>query len=487
MKILKRSLLLLLTVCLLLSAASCGQMNLLGKSDVAPGDSSYDSKAEFPSSGLPGRAGDDSVYESSRPDSGYPKEYGGDYSGDYGEEVTGIPDAGWSEAGEPSGKQDNGYTAGLITASAWNENLHYDFWKSLFVKGQTEEDSGKFLHFYEDVKNRWGFDSTQRVTVTVKQGEAPVCGATVVCVDDSGAERFVAKTGADGVAYLFPEAKSGTLIVKSGAASAEVPFDSPTCEVEVQLNGAAAKQNKIQIMLVIDVTGSMGDELNYLQAEIEDVINRVAEANEGVQIELALLFYRDDGDDEKFAYHDFVNVNSRAGMNEQLKNLRGQRADGGGDYEEAVDEALELAMSKAWSEDSTTKIIFHLLDAPPHSNRYNPQRKYEERFEAAVRKAAAIGIRLCPILCSGADLTCEYLVRQEAIYTGGTFIFVTDHSGIGGAHLDPNIPEAVVEKLNDLMVRVVDGYHTGIFAEPIPWQGETQPSGNDPTSVKPVE
>ena len=69
MKILKRSLLLLLTVCLLLAAASCGQMNLPGRSDVAPGDSSYDSKVDSPS-GLPGRAGDDSVYESSRPDSG---------------------------------------------------------------------------------------------------------------------------------------------------------------------------------------------------------------------------------------------------------------------------------------------------------------------------------------------------------------------------------------------------------------------------------
>jgi len=469
MKFLKKSLLLFLTVCLLFAAASCGLAEPSGKSDIAPASLVPGSAVDSSSDGLPGRVGGDSAYDALAPGGAYSKEYAGEYGG----EVTGVPDAEWSESVEPSEKQNNVRPAGLITASAWNENLHYDFWKSLFVKGQTEEDSGKFLHFYEDVKNRWGFDSTQRVTVTVKHGETPVCGATVVCLDGAGAE-FVAKTGADGIAYLFPEVPSGLLKIKSGNFSAEVPFESPTCEIEVQLDGAAEKQNKIQVMLVIDVTGSMGDELNYLQTEIEDVINRIAAANEGVQIELALLFYRDDGDAEKFAYHDFVNVNSFAGMNEQLKNLRGQRADGGGDYEEAVDEALELAMSKAWSEDSTTKIIFHLLDAPPHSNRYNPQRKYEERFEAAVRKAAAIGIRLCPILCSGADLTCEYLVRQEAIYTGGTFIFVTDDSGIGGAHLDPNIPDAVVEKLNDLMVRVVDGYHTGTFAEPTPWQGEKQ-------------
>ena len=65
-------------------------------------------------------------------------------------------------------------------------------------------------------------------------------------------------------------------------------------------------------------------------------------------------------------------------------------------------------------------------------------------------------------------------MRQEAIYTGGTFIFVTDDSGIGGQHLDPDIPDAVVERLNDLMVRIVDGYHTGTFAEPVAWKENKQ-------------
>ena len=39
--------------------------------------------------------------------------------------------------------------------------------------------------------------------------------------------------------------------------------------------------------------------------------------------------------------------------------------------------------------------------------------------------------------------------------TGGTFAFLTDHSGIGNPHTEQNVGEFTVEKLNDLMVRII--------------------------------
>lgn len=462
MKPFNRCLILLLALLLVIPFASCGK-DVWTNTEIDGGDAKYDVSP----SGLPRG---DGYYSSPSLDYSISDGMG------YGEGVIDV-------SGEPTEIPESQIIirpAGLITASAWNENVNYDFWRSLFVKGQSEDENGKFYSFYEN--NRWGFDSTQRVTVTVKNGETPVAGATVTCLDGDGVKRFTAKTGADGVAYLFPEIKEGTIKVESGKFTAEAPFAAATCDVDIQLGGAEEKQNTIKIMLVLDVTGSMGDELSYLQTELEDVISRVAAANDGVKIDVALLFYRDDYDEEKFAYNDFVTVTEKDGLDIQLKNLRVQYASGGDDEPEAVDEALEMAMSKAWGDDTSTKIIFHLLDAPPHSNDHDPQRNYEERFEKAVRTAAEKGIRICPILCSGADTLCEYLVRQEAIYTGGTFIFVTDHSGIGGSHLDPNIPDAVVEKLNDLMVRVIDGYHTGVFAEPTPWEpAETTETQNGTT------
>ena len=144
-----------------------------------------------------------------------------------------------------------------------------------------------------------------------------------------------------------------------------------------------------------------------------------------------------------------------------------QYATGGGDYPEAVDEALDLAVSKQWSTGATTKIIFQVLDAPAHSGD-----KYAEKLVSATKTAAEKGIRLCPIICSGAELEVEYTMREAAIYTGGTFVFVTDDSGIGNSHHDPDLPNATVELLNSLMVRLVNGYHTGNFEAPVYWKDD---------------
>jgi hypothetical protein len=109
------------------------------------------------------------------------------------------------------------------------------------------------------------------------------------------------------------------------------------------------------------------------------------------------------------------------------------------------------------------------LDAPPHSGS-----SYQNTYFSAVETAAEKGIRFCPVLCSGADTLTEYLMRQTAIYTGGTFVFITDDSGIGNAHHDPNLPNVTVEALNSLMVRLINGYHSGSFADPIDWRQDTQ-------------
>ncbi|MBQ4165009.1 MAG: hypothetical protein IJD85_01645, partial [Oscillospiraceae bacterium] len=68
------------------------------------------------------------------------------------------------------------------------------------------------------------------------------------------------------------------------------------------------------------------------------------------------------------------------------------------------------------------------------------------------------GIRIIPVASSGIDKTTEYLLRTMAFRTGGTYTFLTDDSGIGGGHIEPTIGDYEVEKLNDLMVRVIGEY-----------------------------
>ena len=56
----------------------------------------------------------------------------------------------------------------------------------------------------------------------------------------------------------------------------------------------------------------------------------------------------------------------------------------------------------------------------------------------------------------------EYCFRSQSLLTGGVYIWLTDDSGIGGAHLEGTVekrPE--VEPLNDCIVRVVAALHSG--------------------------
>ncbi len=353
--------------------------------------------------------------------------------------------------------------AGLITACAWDDNRSYSDWQRCFVKEEDNAKSGKFSEYTE---NKWKFNTLGRVKVTVKNGENFVCGATVSCFGADQKE-YKAVTNANGVAYIFPEEQEGTITVRSGEGKGSATFTAESRDLTVDLTSSIAKANIIKMMFVIDVTGSMGDELNYIANEVTDVIGRIASNDDQTRIDLALLFYRDNDDTEKFSYAEFKNVTDPNLLAEQKQTLSEQSADGGGDYPEALDEALLMAVNQNWGEENSTKIIFHVFDAPSHSEKENIT-----RCGQAAKIAAEKGIRYCPILCSGADLLCEYIARQGAIYTGGTFIFVTDHSGIGNSHYDPDIPNAVVEKLNDMMVRLVIGYHTGAFADPVWWNAK---------------
>ncbi len=352
--------------------------------------------------------------------------------------------------------------AGMITAGSWNDNDYYSMWTGLFAQG--EDSNGKFYRYTES-KYSWGFNSLQRVKVSVTNEGNPVAGAAVIASDVQGVALYSAVTDAQGNAYLFVDVSEGIVEVTSGDATATAEFSKDSRDLAVEIGDAGNKLNVIEIMLVVDVTGSMGDEIDFLKAELADVVRRIAANDSDTVIKLALLFYRDTEDKVPFDYYDFTDVTTDEGLSIQQSAINTQRATGGGDYPEAVDQALDMAVNQQWSTGATTKIIFHVLDAPAHKGS-----QYETKLVNATKNAAEKGIRICPIICSGASDDTEYTMREVAIYTGGTFIYVTDDSGIGGSHHDPNIPNATIELLNSMMVRLVKGYHTGTFDEPIYWK-----------------
>ena len=213
----------------------------------------------------------------------------------------------------------------------------------------------------------------------------------------------------------------------------------------------------LQLAFVVDVTGSMGDELNYLKREFSSIVSDVDRKYPGVKKEFALIVYRDETDAFVTRGMDFT-----ADVSEFQEFIDEQQAGGGGDYPEAVDAALaDAAEQLSWKEGhSVARMAFFIADAPAHDD------KMAATFKA-VRKLRRQRVAIYPVAASGVGDLAEEMMRATAVMTEGQYIFLTDDSGIGNAHAKPKFPCYHVEKLKDVMSRMVADKIKGVRSNPV--------------------
>ncbi len=213
----------------------------------------------------------------------------------------------------------------------------------------------------------------------------------------------------------------------------------------INTNNFCNTNNAADIAFIVDATGSMQDEIDYLKDEISTIIGTVANTNQQTQLQFSSIFYRDYGDAYVTQFLPFTN-NIKT-LSDFISN---QNAGGGGDYPEAVVSALQLGLdSLKWNENASARIAFLVLDAPPHDYEMGKYKNLMEQY-------AAKGIRVVPIVCSGAEKSVEFLMRSIALATNGTYTFLTDESGIGGKHLKPTTDNYNVQLLNQLMINIIN-------------------------------
>ncbi|GHU52329.1 hypothetical protein FACS1894132_01730 [Clostridia bacterium] len=227
-------------------------------------------------------------------------------------------------------------------------------------------------------------------------------------------------------------------------------WDFPTTYFNIIQRDNSPK-TALDLMFTIDTTGSMSDELSYLQIELANVITRVKNDNAQIPVRLSVNFYRDNGDDYVVKPMAFTNDIKNA-----IKIMKEENCDGGGDFEEAVEVALADAIEKHnWSVDNkTARLLFLVLDAPPHQTA-----KINQQIRDLVLEAQEKDIVILPVAASGIDKDTERLLRQMAVITNGTYQFLTNNSyGIGGDHLTPTDTEYEALPLNDLLVNIINSY-----------------------------
>jgi hypothetical protein len=210
---------------------------------------------------------------------------------------------------------------------------------------------------------------------------------------------------------------------------------------------------KLDLMLVMDVTGSMGDELAYLQSELKAIIDRIERRNGNLDIRLGFSFYRDQGDDFVTRTVPFTGDFDRA---QQV--LAAQYANGGGDYEEAMQDALVRAAGLEWRPDAVKSLLL-VADAPPHD------RDVPLAWRAAEHLRAE-RVHIVPVGASGVADVAEYVMRGMAAATQSRYVFLTDDSGVGNPHAPPAIDCYLVTRLDTLIQRIIDSQVAGRRIEP---------------------
>ena len=317
-------------------------------------------------------------------------------------------------------------SAGQLTAGEVNDFAKWQLWPSII--------DGSHQRFIDT----WRIAPRQRYTVQVmNKAGFPVANYPVQLKDPNGNTLFQAVSDNTGKAELW-----ANLTMNGQTVNGEWQEGMNTLIVDEPCEAPEG----VDVMFVFDATGSMGDELRYLQAEMKDVIARAKKATGGLSIRTGAVVYRDHGDE-------YVTRISR--LTDDIATTQAfidkQYANGGGDYPEAVPEALMAALNSAgWDDNARARIAFLILDAPCHQDSATIALLHDQ-----ILNAAAMGVRIVPVVCSGIGESGEYLLRAMALATNATSFFLTDDSGIGLTHLKPTTDSLTVEHLNDMMVRTI--------------------------------
>lgn len=302
-------------------------------------------------------------------------------------------------------------------------------------------------------------DVSERYQLLVKdRAGRPVPDAEVAVRAPQGAAMW-ARTDTGGRVWLHPNAFDPSrasvyevAVRQSGQEARGFLRRGQKSAVEITLSSTPLPARaQLDLVFLVDATGSMSDEIGKLKASLADIANQVSRLPSQPDLCFGLVAYRDKGDAFLLRSHDFTND-----LNAFQRVLNALHADGGGDNPEAMNEALhETVHQLSWRGNGTTRMVVLLADAPPHLDYGGPQ--YDNDMLAALGK----GIKVFSVGASGLDRQGEYIQRQIAQYTGGRFVFLTyaDASRPGrsgpGRETSHDVSNYSVDSLDRLIVRLV--------------------------------
>ncbi len=334
------------------------------------------------------------------------------------------------------------------------------------------DDNAQFNYFVEFLE-RYGadaphypFDIRERLSVKIVDAAGKTVPNAALSVAWQGTVLERGTSYADGTFRLYPralEAASGKTFGEGAVFDVRISSSAGSASIRVERNGPRQVEARLQkprsiaqpvpldLLFVLDTTGSMGGEIERLRATIEIIYANVSSLRPRPAVRLGMVLYKDRGDEYVTRIVPFTD--DLKSFQEELDKVF---ASGGGDGPEDLQAALEAAVTMMDWNDGGIRLGFVITDAEAHLD-YGQSYTYLH----AARDAKAAGIKFYTIGTGGLPLAGEYLLRQLSQLTDARYIFLTygergeSEGGAPGSvshHTGANFSS---EKLEAIVIRFV--------------------------------
>lgn len=184
---------------------------------------------------------------------------------------------------------------------------------------------------------------------------------------------------------------------------------------------AKTYSNTLEMVFVLDTTGSMGGLIEGAKQKIWGIVNDVMKKESRPRVRVGLVAYRDNGDEY---------VTKITPLTEDLdkvySDLMAYRADGGGDTPENVRKALAEGLKQTgWAKPAKNlaQIIFLVGDAPPQN--------YPQEPDVLVTTAEAVKKNMIVNTIQCGDVSGTQLVWQQVAQRGeGKYFAIAQDGGV---------------------------------------------------------
>ncbi len=307
----------------------------------------------------------------------------------------------------------------------------YDPPKSGGLKAGFADDNQQFNYFlnflnqYRSSVHSYSYDISERIHLTLEDKDGKSLPNVNIKIYDQKESRLLdeGKTYADGSYFFYPSevaAEDKTFFVgytMDGLYQTILINRTGPRKVGIKTDKARDLRPgvPVDIVFILDTTGSMGEEIKRLIATIDLIHMNLSALSSKAQIRFGMVLYRDKDD----KYRTKV-VPLTADIDEFRAALEQVGAGGGGDTPEDLQTALHKAMRGVdWNEDGL-RLGFVITDASPHLD-------YGQRYTyiSAALEAKQKGIKLFTVGTGGLGLRGEYVLRQISQLTYAKYLFLT--------------------------------------------------------------